>query len=179
MLIDLSLPIDAARLTSENAHKVFIDSGHAGTHFDLVDKKFPRLVRQYSLCNSPDDRQVYRLGVLLEPTSRGGSRAMHAKPLRSRGQPGPRGARGGRHRHHAAPQHGRAPAAHGRPVRSALLRAFEQPDRLSGAALLQRSRTARTHSRRRAARHAFRSAARFAARHARHASLRVRAARFH
>ncbi|WP_043284046.1 PDR/VanB family oxidoreductase [Paraburkholderia oxyphila] len=48
----------------------------AGAHIDV---HLPGgLVRQYSLCNGPDERQVFRLGVLLEPVSRGGSRAMHA-----------------------------------------------------------------------------------------------------
>jgi kynurenine formamidase len=41
MLIDLSLPIDAKKLPSEAAYKTFIDAGHAGTHFDVVNKTFP------------------------------------------------------------------------------------------------------------------------------------------
>jgi kynurenine formamidase len=41
MLIDLSLPIDAKMLATEEAYKIFIDSGHAGTHFDVVNKTFP------------------------------------------------------------------------------------------------------------------------------------------
>ncbi len=35
------------------------------------------LVRQYSLVNAPAESQLYRLGVLLDPQSRGGSRAVH------------------------------------------------------------------------------------------------------
>jgi kynurenine formamidase len=41
MLIDLSLPIDANQLASKKEYKVFIEAGHAGTHFDVVNKTFP------------------------------------------------------------------------------------------------------------------------------------------
>jgi ferredoxin-NADP reductase len=37
------------------------------------------MVRQYSLCGNPADRRVYRLGVLLDPASRGGSAAIHTR----------------------------------------------------------------------------------------------------
>lgn len=47
----------------------------AGAH---VDVHLDGFVRQYSLCNSPSDGGVYRLGVLRDPASRGGSTAMHA-----------------------------------------------------------------------------------------------------
>jgi vanillate monooxygenase ferredoxin subunit len=48
----------------------------AGAHIDV---RLPDgIVRQYSLCNSPTDRTRYRIGVLREPNSRGGSVAMHA-----------------------------------------------------------------------------------------------------
>lgn len=47
----------------------------AGAHVDVHIGGF---VRQYSLCNSPTERDVYRIGVLREPASRGGSVAMHA-----------------------------------------------------------------------------------------------------
>jgi len=48
----------------------------AGAHIDVhLD---PGLVRQYSLCNNPEDRHRYRLGVLRDANSRGGSLAMHA-----------------------------------------------------------------------------------------------------
>jgi len=47
----------------------------AGAHIDL---HLPGgLVRQYSLCNPPDDRHRYELGILRDPDSRGGSRAVH------------------------------------------------------------------------------------------------------
>ncbi|MER6984780.1 oxidoreductase, partial [Streptomyces carpinensis] len=47
-----------------------------GAHLDLhVDGH----VRQYSLCGDPADTGVYRLGILHEPSSRGGSRHVHTK----------------------------------------------------------------------------------------------------
>ncbi|MBS0980731.1 PDR/VanB family oxidoreductase [Acetobacter thailandicus] len=48
----------------------------AGAHVDLF--LGDDIVRQYSLCGNPADRSCYRLAVLLEPASRGGSRAVHA-----------------------------------------------------------------------------------------------------
>lgn len=47
----------------------------AGAHIDvhLPDG----LVRQYSLCNHSEERHRYQIGVLKDPVSRGGSRAMH------------------------------------------------------------------------------------------------------
>jgi vanillate O-demethylase ferredoxin subunit len=47
----------------------------AGSHIDV--HVAPGLVRQYSLCNGPEDRDRYLIAVKLEPESRGGSRAMH------------------------------------------------------------------------------------------------------
>ncbi len=49
----------------------------AGAHIDL--HLGGGVVRQYSLMNDPADRRRYRLGVLLEPNSRGGSAAVHAR----------------------------------------------------------------------------------------------------
>ncbi|WP_211281150.1 ferredoxin reductase, partial [Rhodococcus opacus] len=46
-----------------------------GAHLDLV--LGPNLVRQYSLCGDPGDRSAYRVAVLREPDSRGGSLAVH------------------------------------------------------------------------------------------------------
>ncbi len=45
-----------------------------GAHIDLG---LPDHVRQYSLVGSPEDRYRYRIAVLLEPASSGGSRYVH------------------------------------------------------------------------------------------------------
>jgi ferredoxin-NADP reductase len=47
----------------------------AGAHIDLL--MGPSLVRQYSLCGSTANRAEWRIGVLLDPESRGGSRFVH------------------------------------------------------------------------------------------------------
>ena len=47
----------------------------AGSHVDV--QVAPGVVRQYSLCNSPEDSDRYLIAVLHEPASRGGSRGMH------------------------------------------------------------------------------------------------------
>lgn len=46
-----------------------------GAHIDLV--MGDGLTRQYSLCGSTTDRSQWRVGVLLDPESRGGSRFVH------------------------------------------------------------------------------------------------------
>jgi ferredoxin-NADP reductase len=46
-----------------------------GAHIDLVLSD--DITRQYSLCGDPRDSAVWRVGVLLDPTSRGGSRYVH------------------------------------------------------------------------------------------------------
>jgi len=49
-----------------------------GAHLDIhVQHGAVNLWRQYSLCGNPDDREVYRLGILKDPKSRGGSVAIH------------------------------------------------------------------------------------------------------
>ncbi|SEI17634.1 PDR/VanB family oxidoreductase [Pseudomonas asplenii] len=49
----------------------------AGAHIDvhLPDG----LIRQYSLCNHPQERHRYLIGVLKDPASRGGSHSLHAQ----------------------------------------------------------------------------------------------------
>ncbi|MBW4051378.1 MAG: 2Fe-2S iron-sulfur cluster binding domain-containing protein [Proteobacteria bacterium] len=47
----------------------------AGSHIDVRIRS--GLIRQYSLCNSPEERHRYVIGVLRVPQSRGGSQAMH------------------------------------------------------------------------------------------------------
>lgn len=49
----------------------------AGAHIDLL--LGDGLIRQYSLCGDPADGGRYRLAVLLDENSRGGSRAVHEK----------------------------------------------------------------------------------------------------
>ncbi len=50
-----------------------------GAHLDL---HLPSgLVRQYSLCGSPQDRHSYRVAVLREVAGRGGSAEVHDTPL--------------------------------------------------------------------------------------------------
>jgi ferredoxin-NADP reductase len=46
-----------------------------GAHIDLILDD--GLTRQYSLCGDPHDSSVWRVGVLLDPNSRGGSRHVH------------------------------------------------------------------------------------------------------
>jgi len=47
----------------------------AGAHIDVHLSN--GLVRQYSLCNPPSDKQRYQIAVLRDPVSRGGSQAVH------------------------------------------------------------------------------------------------------
>lgn len=52
-----------------------LPSWEPGAHIDLV--LAPGLERQYSLCGAPSDESCWRLGVLREPESRGGSSYVH------------------------------------------------------------------------------------------------------
>jgi ferredoxin-NADP reductase len=53
---------------------VALPAWEPGAHVDLLG---PDLVRQYSLCGDPGDLGSYRVGVLREPLSRGGSAWVH------------------------------------------------------------------------------------------------------
>lgn len=60
----------------------------AGAHIDLLLDE--GLVRQYSLCGDPREAGTWRIGVLLDPNSRGGSEHVHqhlreGAPIRVRG----------------------------------------------------------------------------------------------
>lgn len=68
VLLDLSHP--------DGAH---LPPWEPGAHVDLL--LADGLTRQYSLCGDPGDRGVWRVGVLLDPNSRGGSRHVHEKLL--------------------------------------------------------------------------------------------------
>ncbi|WP_382162855.1 PDR/VanB family oxidoreductase [Hydrogenophaga sp. ANAO-22] len=46
-----------------------------GAHIDV--QVAPGLIRQYSLCGHPQERRSWRIGVLREPQSRGGSAGLH------------------------------------------------------------------------------------------------------
>lgn len=52
-----------------------LPSFSAGSHISVHIR--PGLIRQYSLCNDPQETHRYLIGVLLVELSRGGSRAMH------------------------------------------------------------------------------------------------------
>jgi len=54
-----------------------------GAHIDLLLDE--GLVRQYSLCGDPLDAKTWRVGVLLDPQSRGGSRHVHDKLVEGAG----------------------------------------------------------------------------------------------
>ena len=63
------------RLTLTSPEGSSLPAWTPGAHLDLV--LGDGLVRQYSLCGDPADRTRYRVGVLREPDSRGGSRYVH------------------------------------------------------------------------------------------------------
>jgi ferredoxin-NADP reductase len=52
-----------------------LPSWEPGAHIDLLLED--GLVRQYSLCGDPRNAKTWRVGVLLDPQSRGGSRHVH------------------------------------------------------------------------------------------------------
>lgn len=73
-----SFRIEAINIVSIELEPVkgeHFESFTAGSHIDL---HLPNgLVRSYSLMNSPDQKDVYKLGILLDPNSQGGSAYIH------------------------------------------------------------------------------------------------------
>ncbi|RMX07598.1 oxidoreductase [Corticibacter populi] len=66
---------DIVVLDLEPADGSALPAFDAGAHIDL---HLPGgLVRQYSLCSDPADTRAYRVGILRDPASRGGSVAVH------------------------------------------------------------------------------------------------------
>jgi ferredoxin-NADP reductase len=67
---------DVVALTLAGADGEPLPTWTPGAHIDLVLN--PSLVRQYSLCGTePKDEATWRIGVLRDPNSRGGSQAVH------------------------------------------------------------------------------------------------------
>lgn len=70
---DVATDIIGLELTSTDGTP--LPAYDAGAHVDVYVKS--GLIRQYSLTGDPADRSKYRLGILLDPKSRGGSTAIH------------------------------------------------------------------------------------------------------
>lgn len=66
---------DCVALTLARPDGTALPEWAPGAHIDLV--LGDDLVRQYSLCGDPNDTTAWRLGVLREPDSRGGSQFVH------------------------------------------------------------------------------------------------------
>jgi vanillate O-demethylase ferredoxin subunit len=67
--------LEAEDIVSLLLHGEDLPPFKAGAHIEV---QLPgALTRQYSLCSGPDDPHVYEIAVLREPTSRGGSKAVH------------------------------------------------------------------------------------------------------
>lgn len=66
---------DVVALELASANGSQLPAFAAGAHIDVELSE--GLVRQYSLCNNPEERDRYLIAVLREPQSRGGSRAAH------------------------------------------------------------------------------------------------------
>lgn len=66
---------DVVVLTLQSPGDGDLSSWTPGAHVDIA---LPNgLVRQYSLCGSPEDLSTYRVGILRDPGSRGGSTYIH------------------------------------------------------------------------------------------------------
>jgi ferredoxin-NADP reductase len=66
---------DVVILDLTDPHGDDLSAWEPGAHIDLLLGE--GLVRQYSLCGDPHDSTVWRIGVLLDPHGRGGSRHVH------------------------------------------------------------------------------------------------------
>ncbi|MDZ3991436.1 Carnitine monooxygenase reductase subunit [Pseudomonas sp. Teo4] len=73
---------DVVVLDLERVDGEWLPAFDAGAHVDIHIAD--GLVRQYSLCGDPADSSVYRLGVLKDPASRGGSVGVHETLLEGR-----------------------------------------------------------------------------------------------
>jgi cytochrome P450/ferredoxin-NADP reductase len=73
----LSAAQDVVALDLESADGTSLPPFEPGSHVDV--RVSSELLRQYSISNDPAERGRYRLGVLLDPKSRGGSAAVHAQ----------------------------------------------------------------------------------------------------
>lgn len=71
-----TIATDIVGLELQSADGAPLPTWHAGAHVDLFIRS--GLVRQYSLTGDPAS-SAYRLGILLEPKSRGGSTAVHSQ----------------------------------------------------------------------------------------------------
>ena len=66
---------DVVSLTLADPHGAELPAWTPGAHIDLI--LGDDLTRQYSLCSSPSKPDVWRVGVLRAPDSRGGSERVH------------------------------------------------------------------------------------------------------
>lgn len=66
---------DVVLLDLSHSNGEQLPSWEPGAHIDLL--LGDGLTRQYSLCSDPNDRGIWRIGVLLDPNTRGGSRLVH------------------------------------------------------------------------------------------------------
>jgi len=71
--IDQGTGVAVMELVSANGDD--LPSFTAGAHIDIHVGS--EMIRQYSLCNDPADKTLYRVGILNDPNSRGGSVKIH------------------------------------------------------------------------------------------------------
>lgn len=72
-IVDAAEGIRALKLTRPGGEAM--PAWQPGAHIDV--HVTDEIIRQYSLCGSPADAQSWRIGILREPQSRGGSEAIH------------------------------------------------------------------------------------------------------